>query len=65
MTTKLRMGFDFSFVVASRLVYLCGMFIRFSSGMYRAWLIEHGGYEVFCASLRGSSNTVMGSTTVL
>jgi len=41
------------------------MFIRFSSGMYRAWLVEHGGHEVFCGSLQGSSHGVMGNTAVL
>jgi NADH:ubiquinone oxidoreductase subunit C len=65
LTTKLRAGFDFSFIVASWLVYLCGIFIRFSSGMYRTWLVEHGGYEVLYNGLSRNSDSMVGNTTVL
>lgn len=46
LTARARAGFDFSFLLAGWLVYISAVFIRFSSGLYRAWLVEHGGYEV-------------------
>ena len=65
LTTRLRVGFDFSFIVSNWLVYLCAMFVRFSSGMYKTWLVEHGGYEILCRGLSQSPNLLVRNTTVL
>ena len=65
LTTGARAGFDFSFIVASWLVYLCAVFIRFSSGMYRSWLVEHGGYEVLYSNLSGSFGVSCSNNSIL
>jgi len=46
LSLRPNLGFTFSLVITSWLIHLCALFIKFSTGTYRTWLIEHGGYEV-------------------
>jgi hypothetical protein len=55
ITLKPTFGFNFSVVISSWLIFIGGLFIKFSIGVYKAWLIEHGGYEILYSRPQATS----------
>lgn len=65
VTAKPSLGFSFSLILTSWLLYLCVAFIKFSAGLYRTWLVEHGAYETLSAGLLRLKSAVCAVSAVL
>jgi len=65
ITVKPNLGFNFSLILSNWLLYLCATFIKFSAGLYKTWLVEHGAYEALGAGLSRLKSKVCSVSTIL